>query len=84
MEELYRKRSIETAGQLPFQGEMLALMGEEQKDIAWKATIYKVPRGVMAWAVRAGTNTLATPDNLARWGRPVETKCKLEGCSATC
>ena len=63
---------------------MLTLMGEEQKDIAWKATTYKVPRGVMAWAVRAGTNTLATPDNLARWGRPVETKCSLEGCSATC
>ena len=84
VEELFRERSIETAGQLPFQGEMLTLMGEEMKDIAWKATIYKVPRGVMAWAVRAGTNTLATPDNLARWGRPVETKCKLEGCSATC
>ena len=27
---------------------------------------------------------MATPDNLARWERPVETKCRLEGCSATC
>ena len=63
---------------------MLTLMAEEEKDEAWKETIYQVPRGVMAWAVRASTNTLATPDNLARWGRPVDTKCNLEGCSATC
>ena len=49
---------------------MLTLMAEEEKDEAWKETIYQVPRGVMAWAVRASTNTLATPYNLARWGRP--------------
>ena len=84
VERMYRERSIETASQLSLQGEMLNLMAEEEKDVAWKVTIYQVPRGVMAWAVRASTNTLATPDNLARWGRPVETKCNLEGCSATC
>ena len=82
VENLYRERSIETAGQLPFQGEMLTLMGQEQKDISWKATIFKVPRGVMGWAVRAGTNTLATPDNLARWGRPVDPRCNMDGCSS--
>ena len=38
----------------------------------------------MAFAVRAGTNTLATLDNLARWGRPVNTTCIMEGCNATC
>ena len=36
----------------------------------------------MAWAVRASTNTLATPDNLARWGKQVGTTCQLEGCGA--
>ena len=36
--------------------------------ISWQALIHQVPRGVLAWAVRAGTNSLATPDNLARWG----------------
>ena len=70
VERMYRERSIETASQLSLQGEMLNLMAEEEKDVAWKATIYQVPRGVMAWAVRASTNTLATPYNLARWGRP--------------
>ena len=58
VENLYRVRSIQTAGQLPLQGEMLTLLAEEEKDISWKATIFKVPRGVMGWAVRAGTNTL--------------------------
>ena len=36
----------------------------------------------MAWSVRACTNTLATPDNLARWGKQVDTKCHMEGCNA--
>lgn len=82
VENLYRVRSIQTAGQLPLQGEMLTLLAEEEKDISWKATIFKVPRGVMGWAVRAGTNTLATPDNLARWGRPVDPRCNMDGCSS--
>ena len=84
VENLYREKSIETASQCAFQGEMLSLLAKEEKDISWKATIFQVPRGVMAWAVRASTNTLATPDNLARWGRRVETKCNMEGCSAIC
>ena len=43
-------------------------MAQEKEDISWQALIHRVPRGVLAWAVRAGTNSLATPDNLARWG----------------
>ena len=31
----------------------------------------------MAFAMRASTNSLATPDNLARWGKVVDTSCKL-------
>ena len=31
----------------------------------------------MAFACRAATNSLATPDNLARWGRIVDSRCKL-------
>ena len=52
--------------------------------MAWKATIYKVPRGLMAWGVRACTNTLATADNLRRWGHMVDPKCAIEGCSSPC
>ena len=84
VDELYRRKSSVTVAKLGFQGEMLKFLDEEEKDIVWKATIFKVPRGVMAWAVRAGTNTLATPDNLARWGRPVDTKCSMVGCDNYC
>ena len=31
----------------------------------------------MAFACRAATNSLATPDNLARWWRIVDPRCKL-------
>ena len=80
----FQVKSTEAAAKLGFQGQMSTLLAEEEQDISWKASIYRVPRGVMAWAVRAGTNTLATPDNLARWGRPVDTKCSMAGCDVTC
>ena len=31
----------------------------------------------MSFTMRASTNSLATPDNLARWGKVVDTTCKL-------
>ena len=64
------------------QGQMLSLLDQEGQDISWRATIYNVPRGVMAFAVRAGTNNLASLDNLARWGRNVNPTCPMEGCNS--
>ena len=52
-------------------------MAEEEKDIPWQSLIYAVPKGVMAWAARATTNCLASPDNLAKWKRIVDPKCPL-------
>ena len=34
----------------------------------------------MSFAMKATTNSLATPDNLARWGKVVDSSCKL--CSS--
>ena len=82
--KVFAKRSSEKVEATPFQGQMLSLLEQEGQDVSWKSTIFRVPRGVMAFAVRAGTNTLATPDNLARWGRPVSKTCSLEGCDVTC
>ena len=59
-------------------------MAEEESDISWRSLIYQVPRGVMGWAVRACTQTFATPDNLQRWGVSVDPQCALEGCTAPC
>ena len=82
VDTIYRRKSSALVAKLGFQGEMLKFLQEEEQDVAWKSTIYKVPRGVMAWAARAATNTLATPDNLARWGRPVDSRCSMAGCSS--
>ena len=49
--------------------------------MAWQSLIFSVPRGVMAFAARAATNSLASPDNLARWKKIVHPKCPL--CSIT-
>ena len=81
---LYRKEAEKEAERIPFQGEMLTLLAQEKQDISWQSVIFRVPRGVMAWAVRAGTQSLATPDNLARWGVKVEDKCPMEGCKDRC
>ena len=81
---LYRKRAEIEAEKIPFQGAMLSFLAEEKEDISWQALIHKVPRGVLGWAVRAGTNSLATPDNLARWGVKVDQKCRVADCTAVC
>ena len=82
--QLFRRKAEEEAAKVPFQGELLSLMAEEKADISWQSLIYRVPRGVMGWAIRACTQTLATPDNLQRWGVRVDPKCSLEGCGQPC
>ena len=62
---------------------MLILLAKAKENISWQSTVYRVPWGVIAWAVRVGTNTLATPDNLAGWGVKVDVKCPMEGCIFT-
>ena len=56
---------------------MVALVAEEEASISWQSLIFAVPRGVMAWMARASTNSLASPDNLARWKKIVDAKCPL-------
>ena len=59
------------------QGKFLELLESEQSNVAWKAIIYGVPKGVMAFAMRAATNTLATPDNLKRWKKVRNDDCLM-------
>ena len=82
--DIYKQKAHEGASKVPFQGELLSLMAQEEMDMAWRSLIYRVPRGVMAWAVRACTQTLATPDNLQRWGVRVDPKCAIDGCGTPC
>ena len=81
---VFREKTEKEAESIPFQGAILSLLAQEKEDISWQALIHRVPRGVLSWAVRAGTNSLATPDNLACWGVKVDQKCKIGGCTSVC
>ena len=73
----YLDKYKEKAQELTLQSEFIKLLQEEEQDATWKSYIYAVPRGVMSFAMRASTNSLATPDNLARWGKVIDASCKL-------
>jgi hypothetical protein len=62
---------------LAMQGEFIKLLEEEQSDVTWKGIIFGVPKGVMSFAMRSTTNTLATPDNLKRWKKVKNDDCKM-------
>jgi hypothetical protein len=49
------------------QGDFINLLITEQSNVTWQSLFYGVPRGVMGFAMRSVTNTLATSDNLKRW-----------------
>jgi hypothetical protein len=55
----------------------LELLVEEGLDVTWKSYMYGVPRGVMTFAMRSATNTLATPDNLKRWKKARSDNCLM-------
>ena len=82
--QLFRRKAEVEAAMVPFQGQLLTLVAKEEANISNISLIYQVPRGVMGWAARACTQTLATPDNLRRWGVKVEPKCCPEGCGQPC
>ena len=62
---------------LVMQGDFINLLISEQSNVTWQSIIYGVPRGVMGFAMRSATNTLATPDNLRRWKKTQNDTCKM-------
>ena len=77
----YKEQISNRAIHMEVQGHLAILLDEEKTNMAWQSLIFAVPRGVMAFAARAATNSLASPDNLARWKKIVQPKCPL--CSIT-
>ena len=59
------------------QGNFAQLLYEEKNVITWQSIIRKMSRTVMSLAIRSATNTLATPDNLKRWGKRRVSMCPL-------
>ena len=67
------------SSKLASQGDMIRELESENSEISWKSVIYNAPRGLLAFGTRAVTNTLASSDNLARWGKIVSPKCNQCG-----
>ena len=74
---IYLEKWNERVKNLLVQGDFLNLLISEQSNVSWKSMIYGVPRGVMQFAMRSATNTLATPDNLKRWKKIASDTCKM-------
>ena len=62
---------------LTMQGEFTKLLIEEKENVTWQSVIKNVPRGIMSFALKSVTNSLATPDNLKRWGKRQLSQCPL-------
>ena len=62
----------DVAKDLIMQGDFLRLLAEEESHMTWQSFKYSLPKGVLGWAARAATNSLATPDNLFDGGIPEE------------
>ena len=62
------------------QGDFAKLLVEEKQSVTWQNIARKVPRNVMAFAARLSTNSLASPNNLKRWGKRKIGTCPL--CSS--
>ena len=74
---IYLEKWNEKVKDLLIQGDFLNLLISEQTNVSWQSMIYGVPRGVMQFAMRSATNTLATPDNLKRWKKTASNTCKM-------
>ena len=74
---IYLDKWNEKTKQLVAQGDFLQLLISEKSNVTWKSIIYGVPKGVMEFALRSSTNTLATPDNLKRWKRGRSDLCQM-------
>ena len=78
------RKSYETSSQLAIQGALASLLVKEKANMDWQSLIFAVPRGVMVFAARSSTNSLASPDNLARWKKIVHRKgplCSVSPCT---
>ena len=59
------------------QGDFTQLLIEEEENVTWQSIARKMPRNILAFATRIGTNSLPSPDNLKRWGKRKIINCPL-------
>ena len=64
---------------LTLQGDFINLLIEEETNVTWQSICKNIPKGVLAFALKATVNGLNTPDNLKRWGAKKMDKCNICG-----
>ena len=64
---------------LPLQGDFINLLIEEETNVTWQSISKNIPKGVLAFALKASVKGLNTPDNLKRWGAQKFDKCQICG-----
>ena len=74
---VFKDRAAKALESLSVQGDLLRLLEEQKGDLHWISMIRQAPRGLLQFATRAITDTLASPSNLARWNKVVDSSCKL-------
>ena len=77
VQERVLKASQEKAREMVHQGEFARLLEEQECNVDWQSMIHCLPRGILAFAARATSNSLPSPDNLARWKKAVSPRCPL-------
>ena len=50
-----------------------------EKDLTWNTMLYEYSEGLLKFCINATTNTLASPDNMRRWGQARNLCCGLCG-----
>ena len=63
-----QEKSKSKVNKLVKQGNFAKLLIEEMENATWKSIANKLPRNVVAFATRIGTDSLPSPDNLKKWG----------------
>ena len=62
---------------LIMQGNFLSLLIEEDSYVTWKSYLWNMPRGLVKFAVNSSLESLATADNLKRWGKRASDLCPI-------
>ena len=58
-------------------GKFARMLEEQECNVEWRSLIHSLPRGLLGFAARMTTNSLPSPDNLARWKKVVISRSPL-------
>ena len=75
--DMVLEKAQEQSRDLVMGGEFVRLLEEQESNVEWRSLIHSLPSGLLGFAARLTTNSLPSPDNLARWKKLVTPRCPL-------